>query len=108
MNTPLKSDWKETWKDRFSRLFVRQGFPIGISKYENKDGTDITAAKITDFFSSELTHIFERIGERVDSKWDELWYETRNGHSCVGRNTLRGKVRTLLSEIANEYNIPLK
>ena len=40
----------------FDRKFVKQGIPIGIAKYESKDGLDITASKIKDFIVASIQH----------------------------------------------------
>ena len=42
------------WREQFNEKFVKQGIPIGIAKYEAKDGLDITPSKIISFIESLL------------------------------------------------------
>ena len=37
-----------------------------------------------------------------DEWWDKVWYETRNGHSCVGRLTLSKIVQEKLTQVEKE------
>ena len=47
-----KENKERGWEGEFYRQFVKQGIPIGILKYENKDGTDITASKMIEYIRS--------------------------------------------------------
>lgn len=59
------SNQEKGWREEFYEKFVKQGIPIGIRKYENKDGTDITPSKLEDFISSVESSAIRRTIERA-------------------------------------------
>ena len=57
------------WREQFNEKFVKQGIPIGIAKYEAKDGLDITPSKIISFIDSLLKSKQEEIERAIGLKY---------------------------------------
>lgn len=58
---PSPNQYIEDCVKKFDEKFVKQGIPIGIRKFEAKDGLDITPSKIKLYLTSSLNGLLELI-----------------------------------------------
>ena len=65
------------WREEFNGKFLKLGIPIGIIKYESKDGLDITPLKIISFIESLL----KSKQEEIEKKIEEIHTELHNGRT---------------------------
>jgi len=88
------------WREQFNEKFVKQGIPIGIAKYEAKDGLDITPSKIISFIDSLLKSKQEEI-EREMKKMKKI--KTTGFLNVIWGEKLKSKIPAM-SDTDVSYN----
>lgn len=67
---------------QFDEKFVGKGFNAGITKYENRDGTDITPSKIKDF----ITTVIAERDKKMESEINKLRRVLAHHPECIHKD----------------------